>query len=53
MQTPRPDRFTYPPHGSTDQDGQPGAATGEKPWLRAVFISGLVGFVALGVLLSL
>ncbi len=52
MQTPRPDRFTYP-------QGAPahGAAEGEpkrrRPWMRAVFFGSLVGAFALGLALSL
>lgn len=59
MQTPRPDRFTYPPHGDSPDDGYPAdkARQGEiilkRPWMRAVFLGGLVGVVALGFALSL
>ncbi|GAB2178875.1 hypothetical protein [Dongia sp. agr-C8] len=52
MQTPRPDHFTYP-HGSpADKAGQ-GEIVLRKPWMRAVFISGLVGAFALGLALTL
>jgi len=45
MQTPRPDHFTYP-HG-----GYP--AEKVRPWMRAVFIAGLVGAFTLGLVLTL
>lgn len=57
MQTPRPDHFTYPPHGNAlgahpaERAGQ--GAVLKRPWLRAVFVGGLIGFVALGFALSL
>jgi len=44
MQTPRPDHFTYP-HGYPSDKA--------RPWMRAVFIGGLVGALALGMALSL
>ena len=57
MQTPRPDRFTYPPHGDS-LGGYPAdkARQGEiflsKPWMRAVFFGGLVGALVLGLLIG-
>ena len=50
MQTPRPDHFTYPPHGDSLGDTP---ADKVSPWLRAVFIGGLVGAFALGLALTL
>jgi len=50
MQTPRPDRFTYPPHGPTPEDVRPGNF--EKPWIRAVFIGGLLGALLVGVIIG-
>jgi hypothetical protein len=44
MQTPRPDHFTYPHGTSSDKP---------RPWVRAAFLGGLVGVVALGFALSL
>jgi hypothetical protein len=58
MYTPRPDRFTYPLRGKAAQ-GDPaekrrqGQIVLEKPWMRAVFIGGLVAAFALGLALSL
>lgn len=63
MQTPRPDRFTYPLHG--DPVGgetihaypadkvRRGEIVLRKPWMRAVFIGGLVAAFALGLAISL
>ena len=45
MQTPRPDHFTYP------SDGHPAGKA--RPWMRAVFIGGLVGVMALGFALTM
>jgi len=45
MQTPRPDHFTYP-HGGYPADKV-------RPWMRAVFIAGLVGAFALGLVVTL
>ena len=61
MQTPRPDLFTYPPHGESHGEpaGYPadkarqGQIILKKPWMRAVFVTGLVGAFALGLALSL
>jgi hypothetical protein len=50
MQTPRPDRFTYPPHGDAVADPTDQA---RRPWMRAVFLGGLIGVAALGFALSL
>jgi hypothetical protein len=44
MQTPRPDHFTYP-HGYP--------ADKARPWLRAIFIAGLVGAFTLGLVVTL
>jgi len=55
MQTPRPDRFTYPPHGPTDDDVRPGDLPGgdwKKPWMRTVFIGGLLGALLLGLIVG-
>lgn len=63
MQTPRPDRFTYPLHGdptggdpthgySADKARQ-GEIVLKKPWMRTVFVGGLIGAFALGLALSL
>jgi hypothetical protein len=45
MQTPRPDHFTYP-HGGYPADKV-------RPWMRAVFIAGLVGAFALSLVVTL
>jgi len=45
--TPRPDRFTYP-----DGKARQGEIILKKPWLRAVFIGGLVGIVIVAGLLA-
>jgi hypothetical protein len=62
MYTPRPDRFTYPLHGdsvrgdpthgySADKARQ-GEIILKKPWMRAVFAGGLIGALALGLLIG-
>ena len=51
MQTPRPDRFTYPDRGSQDypaDKARQGEIVLKKPWRRAVFIGGLVGVAVIG-----
>ena len=49
MQTPRPDRFTYPPHGDS-LGGDPTEKM--RPSMRAVFLGGLVGALILGLLIG-
>ena len=53
MQTPRPDHFTYPPNGYPADKARQGEIVLRKPWMRAVFIGGLVGAFALGLVFSL
>jgi hypothetical protein len=59
MQTPRPDHYTYPPHGGSLDGGYPAdkARQGEiilkRPWMRAVFVGGLVATFALGLAATL
>jgi len=53
MQTPRPDLFTYPPHGYSAEKARQGEIVLKRPWMRAVFIVGLVGVVVLSFALSL
>jgi hypothetical protein len=58
MQTPRPDLYTYPTHGYPAEKTRRVDSTGgefilKKSWMRALFIGGLVGVVALGFALSL
>jgi hypothetical protein len=54
MQTPRPDFFTYPPHGDAPADKvRQGEIILKKPWMRAVFVAGLTGAFALGLVLTL
>jgi len=48
MMTPRPDRFTYP--ASKARGGQ---IVLTKPWMRAVFVGGLVGCFALALALAI
>jgi len=48
MQTPRPDRFTYPA-----EDARQGEIILKRPWMRGVFLAGLAGLVVLGFLVSL
>ena len=52
MQTPRPDHFTYP-HGYPDDKARQGEIVLRKPWMRAIFIAGLVGAFALGLVVTL
>jgi hypothetical protein len=57
MQTPRPDHFSYP-HGYPADKARPGGPRGDeivlkKPWMRAVFVAGLVGAFTLGLVLTL
>jgi|UPI0005539530 hypothetical protein len=57
MQTPRPDRFTYPlhsdpTHGYTADKARQGEVVLRKPWIRAVFAGGVIGALALGLLLG-
>ena len=47
MMTPRPDRFTYPADRARG-----GRIVLAKPWMRLVFIGGLVGCAALVLLLA-
>ena len=47
MMTPRPDRFTYPA-----SKARSGLIVLRKPWMRALFITGLVGCVALALVLA-
>ncbi|MDQ7247939.1 hypothetical protein [Dongia sedimenti] len=57
MQTPRPDRFTYPLHGESSAypagKARQGRIVLRKPWMRAVFAGGLAGIVVIGFALSL
>lgn len=53
MQTPRPDLFTYPPHGYPAEKARQGEIILKRSWIRAVFIGGVVGVVILGFALSL
>ncbi|WP_395022535.1 hypothetical protein [Dongia sp.] len=46
MQTPRPDHFTYPA-------GRTGRDQVAHPWLRAVFVAGLIAAFTLGLVLTL
>lgn len=47
MMTPRPDRFTYP------VDRARGARIVlTNPWMRAIFLGGLVGGIALALMLA-
>lgn len=52
MQTPRPDRFTYPSQGYPAEKARQGEIILKRPWMRAVFIAGLVGLVVLGFALA-
>lgn len=56
MQTPRPDRFTYP-HGLPEDDVPPtyparkarrGEIVLKKSWMIAIFAVGLIGALLLG-----
>jgi hypothetical protein len=47
MQTPRPDRFTYP-HGYPADPARQGEIVVRKSWMIAVFAIGLIGAVLLG-----
>ena len=47
MMTPRPDRFTYPADRARG-----GRLVLTRPWMRAVFLGGLVGCVALALMLA-
>jgi hypothetical protein len=47
MMTPRPDRFTYPA-----RKARGGQIVLTKPWMRMVFLGGLVGCVALALMLA-
>jgi hypothetical protein len=47
MMTPRPDRFTYPADRARG-----GRIILTKPWMRAVFLGGLVGCFALALMLA-
>ena len=47
MMTPRPDHFTYPA-----DKARGGQIILTKPWMRAVFVGGLVGGVALALALA-
>jgi hypothetical protein len=48
MMTPRPDRFTYP--ASKARGGQ---IVLTKPWMRVVFLGGLVGCFVLALALAI
>ncbi|HVT54225.1 MAG TPA: hypothetical protein VHE77_21795 [Dongiaceae bacterium] len=48
MMTPRPDRFTYPADRARG-----GQIVLRKPWMRAIFVGGLVGFCALALVLAM
>ena len=52
MQTPRPDHFSYP-HGHPADKARQGEIILKKPWMRAVFVAGLVGAFTLGMALTL
>ena len=52
MQTPRPDHFTYP-HGYPADKARQGEILRRKPWMRAIFIAGLVGAFTLGLVVTL
>jgi hypothetical protein len=52
MQTPRPDRFTYPGNGYPADKARGGEIVLKKRWMRAAFIGGLIGVVVLGFALS-
>jgi hypothetical protein len=52
MQTPRPDHFSYP-HGYPADKARQGEIVLRKPWMRAVFVAGLVGAFTLGLALTL
>jgi hypothetical protein len=47
MMTPRPDRYTYPADRARG-----GRIVLTRPWMRAVFIGGLVGCVALALVIA-
>ena len=47
MMTPRPDRFTYPADRARG-----GRIVLTKPWMRLVFIGGLLGCVALALFVA-
>jgi len=47
MMTPRPDRFTYPA-----ENARGGRIVLTKPWMRAIFLGGLVGCIALALVLA-
>ena len=47
MMTPRPDHFSYPA-----EKARGGRIVLTKPWMRAVFIAGLVGCEALALVLA-
>jgi len=47
MMTPRPDHFSYPA-----DKARGGRIVLAKPWMRVVFIGGLVGCVALALMLA-
>jgi len=58
MQTPRPDRFTYPLHGDPTQSytadkARRGEIVLKKRWMLAVFAGGLIVAFALGLLFTL
>jgi len=50
-------RSTYPPngdptHGYIGDAAQPGHIGSKKPWMRGVFFGGLIGALAVGLLLG-
>lgn len=47
MMTPRPDRFTYPA-----EKARGARIVLTNPWMRAVFFGGLVGCLALALMLA-
>ena len=47
MMTPRPDRFTYPA-----EKARGARIVLRNPWMRAIFLGGLVGCVALALVLA-
>ena len=49
MQTPRPDRFTYPDRGSQDD---PAEIAWKSPWRRVAFIGGLLGIAVVGAVVA-
>jgi hypothetical protein len=53
MQTPRPDYFTYPGTGEPPARSLHDDAVPRRPWMRAIFASGIIGAFALGFAIAL